>query len=54
MVGLLASLYGLYLTFVGIREMYETTNRRALAAISLLIALVGGNILTSFSSLLNV
>lgn len=34
-VGLLASLYGLYLAFVGIREMHETTIGRALAVISL-------------------
>jgi hypothetical protein len=34
-VGLLASFYGLYLAFVGIREMHETTTRRAFAVISL-------------------
>jgi hypothetical protein len=34
-VGLLASFYGLYLAFVGIREMHETTTGRALAVISL-------------------
>ncbi len=34
-VGLLASLYGLYLAFIGIREMHETTTRRALAVIAL-------------------
>jgi len=34
-VGLLASFYGLYLAFVGIREMHETTTGRALAGISL-------------------
>lgn len=34
-VGLLASLYGLYLAFVGIREMHETTTGRALAVIAL-------------------
>jgi hypothetical protein len=34
-VGLLASLYGLYLAFVGIREMHGTTTGRALAVISL-------------------
>ena len=38
-VGLLASLYGLYLAFVGIREMHETTTRRALAVISFPIVL---------------
>ena len=37
-VGLLASLYGLYLAFVGIREMHETTTGRALAVISLPVA----------------
>lgn len=34
-VGILASLYGLYLAFVGIREMHETTTGRALAVVSL-------------------
>lgn len=34
-VGLLASFYGLYLAFVGIREMHETTTGRALAVIFL-------------------
>ncbi|MBA3474940.1 MAG: YIP1 family protein [Rubrobacter sp.] len=34
-VGLLASLYGLYLAFVGIREMHEATTGQALAVISL-------------------
>jgi len=49
-VGLVVTLYGLYLTFVGIREKYETTNGRALAAISLPVALAGGSILTSVTS----
>jgi hypothetical protein len=34
-VGILASLYGLYLAFVGIREIHGTTTGRALAVISL-------------------
>ena len=38
-VGLLASLYGLYLAFVGIREMHETTTGRALTVISLPVVL---------------
>jgi hypothetical protein len=38
-VGLLASLFGLYLAFVGIREMHETTTGRALAVISLPVVL---------------
>lgn len=39
LLGLLASLYGLYLAFVGIREMHETTTGRALAVISLPVVL---------------
>ena len=38
-VGLLASLYGLYLTFVGIWEMHQTTTGRALAVIALPVVL---------------
>jgi hypothetical protein len=38
-VGLLASLYGLYLAFLGIHEMHETTIGRALAVISLPVVL---------------
>lgn len=38
-VGLLVSLYGLYLTFVGIREMHETTTGRALAVVALPVVL---------------
>ena len=38
-VGLLASFYGLYRAFVGIREMHETTTGRALAVISLPVVL---------------
>lgn len=38
-VGLLASLDGLYLTFVGIREMHETTTGRALAVVALPVVL---------------
>lgn len=38
-VGLLASLYGLYVAFVGIREMHKTTTRRALAVIALPVVL---------------
>jgi hypothetical protein len=34
-IGLLASFYGLYLAFVGIRKMHETTTGRALAVTSL-------------------
>lgn len=34
-VGILASLYGLYLTFVGVREMHGTTTGRALVVIAL-------------------
>lgn len=32
-LGLLAALYGYYLAFVGIKEMHETTNGRALAVV---------------------
>ncbi len=38
-VGLLAGLYGVYLAFVGIREMHETTTGRALATIALPVVL---------------
>ncbi len=38
-VGLLAGLYGVYLAFVGIREMHETTTGRALAMIALPVVL---------------
>ncbi len=37
--GLFVSLYGLYLTFVGIREMHETTTARALAVMLLPVVL---------------
>ncbi len=48
-VGLLAGLYGLYLAFVGIREMHETTTGRALAVIALPVFLfVVFNILPLF------
>ncbi len=48
-VGLLASFYGLYLAFVGIREMHETTTGRALAVISLpVVFFVVFNILPLF------
>jgi hypothetical protein len=49
-VGLLASFYGLYLAFVGIREMHETTTGRALAVISLpVVFFVVFNVLPLFS-----
>ena len=48
-VGLLASFYGPYLAFVGIREMHETTTGRALAVISLpVVFFVVFNILPLF------
>jgi hypothetical protein len=39
-LGLLASLYGLYVTVVGIREMHETMTASALAVVALPVALV--------------
>lgn len=39
-VGLLASLYDLYLTFVGIREMHETATGRALTVVLLMVVLM--------------
>ena len=38
-VGYLASLYGLYVTMVGIRELHETSVRRALLAVSVPVLL---------------
>ena len=39
MIGLLARVYDLYLTFVGIQEMHETTTGRALVVAALPVVL---------------
>ena len=52
-IGILASLYGLYLAFVGVREMHETSNGRALAVILLPAAFFVYLLLDDLQLLLN-